>query len=417
MRSDIQNETALRKVQIGKETTLGTAVTPTAKLGGMLNVTQDRPLVDKAARDGTFGVAKNPKFGTRSFGGTYDDELSYEDFPILLQYGVAVAPSATDDGEAVHGYTRAYRPGQALFSSFSAEEGVDGLLHKARGLQFGDFTISMDIDDADGNWKWSGNLMVVADAETAPVVTDTATAGTTTSITKAAAGWTIDAYLGLYVKMTGGTAANIGEIAQITTNSATVLTLARALPAAVAASDTFEIFPAFTALTARDVNYIQNEGTQLFIASSLSGLATASNEIIDKMIKFSVTFQNNLSYKKFANNIGVNSSKRGRAKRMISGVVTMEFDDPDEKRIWEKALPDARAIKFQQLNGPVINASPLTNMNAVITVPKIYWEKVDSSGDRAGNMTADYAFKTFADSVAGYDIEYSVKNALATLPA
>jgi hypothetical protein len=35
------------------------------------------------------------------------------------------------------------------------------------------------------------------------------------------------------------------------------------------------------------------------------------------MIKFSITFQNNLSYKKFANNIGTYSSKRGRAKRMI----------------------------------------------------------------------------------------------------
>jgi hypothetical protein len=293
MRSDIQNETALRKVQIGKETVLGTAVTPTAKLGGMLNITEDRPLVDKAARDGTFGVAKNPKFGTRTFGGTYDDELSFEDFPILLQYGVAVAPTAVDDANTVHGYTRAYRPGQALFSSFSAEEGVDGLLHKARGLQFGDFTVSHDIDDADGNWKFSGNLMVVADALTANLFNGTATAGTTTTITQAAAGWTIDAFLGGYVKMLTGTAANIGEIRQISTNSATVITVASAFPAAVTAADTFEVLPLFTALTARDVNYIQNEGTQLFIASTVAGLATASNEIVDKMIKFSITLQNN----------------------------------------------------------------------------------------------------------------------------
>jgi hypothetical protein len=65
----------------------------------------------------------------------------------------------------------------------------------------------------------------------------------------------------------------------------------------------------------------------------------------------------------------------------------------------------------------VINVSPATTMNAVITIPKVYWDKVDSSGDRNGNMTADYAFKAFADSAAGYDIEYSVKNTLATLPA
>jgi hypothetical protein len=417
MRSDIQNETQLRKVQIGKETVLGTAVTPTAKLGGVLNITEDRPLVDKAARDGTFGVAKNPKFGTRTFGGTYDDELSYEDLPILLQYGVAVAPTAVDDANTVHGYTRAYRPGQGLFSSFSAEEGVDGLLHKARGLQFGDFTVSMDIDDADGNWKFSGNLMVVNDAVTLPVFNGTATAGTTTTITQAAAGWTIDAFLGGYVKMLTGTTANIGEIRQISTNSATVITVASAFPAAVTAADTFEVLPLFTALTARDVNYIQNEGTQLFIGTNVAALATASNEIVDKLIKFSITFQNNLSYKKFANNIGTNSNKRGRAKRQISGVITMEFDDSVHKRQWELANPPGQALKLQQLNGPVINVSPATTMNAVITLPKFYWDKVDSSGDRNGNMTADYAIKTFADSAAGYDIEYSVKNTLATLPA
>jgi hypothetical protein len=148
---------------------------------------------------------------------------------------------------------------------------VDGLLQKARGLQFGDFTVSMDIDDADGNWKFSGNLMVVNDALTANLFNGTATAGTTTTITQAAAGWTIDAFLGGYVKMLTGTTANIGEIRQISTNSATVITVASAFPAAVTAADTFEVLPLFTTLTARDVNYIQNEGTQLFIGTNVAG--------------------------------------------------------------------------------------------------------------------------------------------------
>jgi hypothetical protein len=417
MRSDIQNETFLRKVQIGKETTIGTAVTPTAKLGGVLNVTQNRPLVDKAARDGTFGVARNPKFGVRTFGGTYEDELSFEDAAILFQYGVCVAPTATDDGNTVHGYSRDYRPTNALFSSFSAEEGVDGLLHKSAGLQFNDFTVSMDIDDADGNWKFSGNLMVVSDSVTLPVFNGTATAGTTTTVTQTAAGWTIDAFLGAYVRMNSGTAANIGEIRQITTNSATVLTLASALPAAVVASDTYEILPLFTALTARDVNYIQSEGTQLFIGTNVAALATASNEIVDKLVKFSVTINNNLSYKKFANNIGRYSSKRGRQKRQITGVFTMEFDDSTHKRQWELANPPGQALKFQQLNGPAINVSPNTFNQVTITIPKFYWDTVDSTGDRNGNMTADYSFKTYVDAANAYDISYLVKNTLSALPA
>lgn len=417
MRSDIQNETLLRKVQIAKEVTLGTAVTPTAKLGGMLNITEDRPVSDVAARDGTFGVAKNARFGTRTFGGTYDDLLSFEDMAILLQYGVAVAPSAVDDTNTVHGYSRTYSPGQGLFSSFSAEHMVDGLLEKATGVQFGDVTVSGDIDDADGNWKINvGNLLVKSNAVTLPVFNGVATAGATTTITQTAAGWTIDAYLGAYVKMLTGTAANIGEIRQITTNSATVLTVASAFPATVAAADTFEILPLFTSLTARDVNYIQTEGTQLFIANNLAGLATASNEIVDKMIKFSLTLQNTINPKKFMNNIGVYSQKRGRGKRAVSGVITMEFDDSAEKRNWELALPLARALKIQQLNGPVINVSPATTMQATITVPKVYWDKVDSSGDRNGNMTADYSFKGFSDGTNA-DIIYLIKNTLATLPA
>jgi hypothetical protein len=406
----------LRKVQIGKETTLGTAVTPTAKFGGVLTITEDRALVDKAARDGTYGLAKNPKYSPRAFGGTYEDELSYEDLPMLLQYGSAVAPAATDDGNTVHGYTRTYRPGQTLFSSFSAEQGVDGLMEKAAGIQFNDWTISGDVDDSDGNWKWSSNLMVVSNSVTTPVVSDTATSGSTTTIVKTAAGWTIDAYLGLYVKMLTGTAANVGEIRQISTNSATVLTTA-AFPSAVAASDTFEILPAFTSLTARDVNYIQVEGTQLFISSTLAGLATATNEIKDKLIKWSVTSSNSLTYKKFQNNIGVNSTKRGRGKRMLSGVFTLEYDDSVYKRSWEKQYPDQISIKIQQLNGPVLNVSPATTSSAIITIPKANWNKIDSSGDRNGNMTADYEWWGFADATAGYDYDITVKNSLVTLPA
>lgn len=418
MPSTIQNETLLRKVQIGKETTIGTAVTPTAKMGGVLNVTQDRPLVDKPARDGTYGVARNPKFGNRTFGGTYEDELSFEDWAILLQYGVAVAPAGVSDGQTTPRYLYDYKPGQGLISSFSAEEGVDGLLKKSAGLQFNDFTISMDIDDSDGNWKFSGNLLPVSHSLTLPVVAATnATGGSVSTVVKTGAAWTINAYQGGYVKMLTGTTGNIGEIRQIASNDATTLTLATPFPSAVANADTFEIFPLFTSLSGRDVDYIQNEGTQIIIGSNVAALATASNEIKDKLIKFSVTYDNQFVLKKFANNVGVYSAKRGRKKRMISGVFTMEFDDPGQKRIWEQTNPPGQALRFQQILGPQVNASPATYKTATITVPKFYYDKIDDSGDRNGNMTADYQWKAYADVSAGYDISYAVNNQLATLPA
>lgn len=415
MPSTILNEVELQKIQVGTEATLGTSVTPTFKLYGNLTVNRDRPLTAKPTRDGTFAVASNVKFGLTSFDGQYDDELSYEDLAILPRYAIATPPTATDDGNAVHGYTRAYRPGQTLFNSFSAEHGVDGLLFKATGCQFSEFTVSWDVDDADGNWKVSGPLYVKSDA-LGTITSDTTNAvGTTTTIVKTAAGWTIDAFLGQYVAMRTGTASNIGEIRRILSNSATVLTLETALPAATASGDTFEIMGAFTTLSNRSVDYIATEGTQLFIGNDVAALATASNEVKDKMIKGSVTMQNNLVNKKFTDNIGTYSAKRGRKKRTGSGVITMEFDDWKERAIWEAALPIPRAIKVQQLNGPTINVSPATKKTATIIIPKIYWDD-QNMADRDGNLTQDYSFGIYLDTTAGYDIEYSSKTTLAALP-
>jgi len=68
-----------------------------------------------------------------------------------------------------------------------------------------------------------------------------ATGGTTLTVVKAAAGWTIDQLIGQTVTMTGGTAGNIGLTRTITDNSATVLTVGVAFPFAVANLDAFTI--------------------------------------------------------------------------------------------------------------------------------------------------------------------------------
>ncbi|MBI5075634.1 MAG: hypothetical protein HZB62_10790 [Nitrospirae bacterium] len=57
---------------------------------------------------------------------------------------------------------------------------------------------------------------------TAPV-TGTATGGSTSTLIKAAAGWTVDAYIGKFVKITAGT--GIGQVRKITDNDATTLTV------------------------------------------------------------------------------------------------------------------------------------------------------------------------------------------------
>jgi len=71
------------------------------------------------------------------------------------------------------------------------------------------------------------------------VATQLATSGTTTTITKTAAGWTVDVYLGKSVYITVGT--NVGLRRTITTNSATVLTVSPAFPTAIDATSSFQI--------------------------------------------------------------------------------------------------------------------------------------------------------------------------------
>lgn len=416
MTSTIQNEVDLKRVQAGTEAVYGTAVAPTFRLGGDLVINKDRPLVDRPVRDGTYNVSTSAKRGTTTIDGTYADDLSFEDGPILMRYGVSAPPTPVSDGETVPGFDWEYRPGQSLFQSFSAEHGNDGLKREATGLQFNEFTIGAgDPTSGDGNWTFSGTLVVKSDSM-GTVTPGTATGGTTTTIVNTGGGWTIDAEIGKFAKLTGGTAANIGEIRQITDNDATSLTLDMALPAAVVATDTYEVMEAFTSLASRTVNYIPIEGTQIFLADDVAGLATASNEIEDKLISWSVTQQNRVRNKKFQNNIGGNSSKRGRGRRFITGTTVWEFDDWGEYKNWEASVPTARAIKLQQLNGPVIDAGAGTNMEARIVIPKIEWGRLNPNQDRNGNVTVAMDFWAYHDTGEGYDIEYGFVNTLATLP-
>lgn len=417
--STIINETDWRQVLWGTETTLGTPVTPTYRTYGTFTANKQRPLVNKPEKRRSADGLVNPKVGTTTFDGTYSDELSFEDGACLLRYGACAATTGVSDGQATPGYTYTYRPGDSTkISSATVQDGVDGLPFANAGVQFGEFTISGDIDDTDGTWKFSAPMMMTdRDMMTQILSAQVATGGSTTTIVKAAAGWTVNAYQGLYVRMMSGTAANIGNIRLIASNDATTLTLDSAMPAAVVNTDVFEIMAGFTpAIAERSLNYIQTEGTQLFIADNLAGLATATNEISDKMISFSVTQNNNTKLKKFMDNVGKYSTKRGRGNRFISGTIKMEFDDWNEYKKFESVQPTQRAIKIQQIGGPVINASPETKYTAAIIVPKCFWNAIDANQDRNGNIVANYEFWTYRDTSIAYPISYEFKNRLAALP-
>lgn len=419
--STIQNETIRRRILAGTEASLGAGGVPTFALYGTLSGKKGRALIRDPEFRGGYDGYINPARGPETFDGfTYaDPKLSFQNLAILPRYGVAKPPTAVSDGFTVPGFTRAYRPSNAAVDSWFAERGVAGLPFKTVGLQFDEFTISHNADNAAGNWEWGSNLTVVDDdmiplfTGTTPVV---ATGGSATTVVMTTAGWTVDAHAGKYVAMRAGTAANIDQIVEILSNTATTLTLATALPAAVVAGDTFEISGAFTpGITDRTIEYIQNPGTQLIIADTVAGLATPSNLINDKMISFSVTQRNMYRSKRFSDNIGGVSKKRGRGMREVTIEIAMEFDDWKEYREFERAYPKDRAIRVQQLNGPVIDATAGSKQTAMITIPKGQWDDIDPQQERDGNITGTYMALAYLGS-DGYVVEYASKTKLAVLP-
>jgi predicted CXXCH cytochrome family protein len=70
----------------------------------------------------------------------------------------------------------------------------------------------------------------------------TATGGAATSVVQSNKTWQTDQWKGYFVQMTGGTSANIGQVIQIATNTATQLNLAFGFPATVTSGDTYIIF-------------------------------------------------------------------------------------------------------------------------------------------------------------------------------
>lgn len=416
--SPMLNDDNQRQVLAATEATPGAGGTPTFRLYGDVKIKRAQPLIRKPQYRGSYDGYRSPRRGVPDFTGTYTDVegLSFEDFAILMRYGVIKSPTPVDDGNTAHGYSRTYIPSNAAYDTLAMEHEFNGAVGVATGIRFDDFTIGHNVDNADGSWTFSSNLFIRNDALKAKA-THTATSGSTTTAVDSGASYTAHALIGQYAAFRTGTTANIDEIRLITENTTTGLTF-DALPSAVAASDTFDILAAFTpSIGERDVEYIPNEGTRLYIADAYASIA--SNEYKEKMIAFSVQHTNKTVKKRFSNDVGGYSKKTGRGMREVVVQITMEFDDPKEREIFESTvLPKARAIRFEQ-TGSVIDSGASTKKLAQINLPSVYWDDVDTTQERSTNVIGVYQGLAHAngDAVAfGGVVGYTTKTTLATLP-
>lgn len=411
VQNTLPNEQQLTRFYAGTEAFLGTLVPPTFKLYGELQLNLARALADRNEYAGTRFKDYTPVRGPSIVDGTYVQPLSYEDLPMLARYALVGGSAAVDDTNTVHGYTYTQKPTPGKFDIdfLSGEYGFTGLPFQCTGFHFPEFTISGDIDDAEACWKWNSRVLALTKTLKA-AVTDAATSGSTTTIVKTAAGWTVDQFAGAYVMMTGGpTTANLNQKREILSNTATTLTVIGAFPAAVVATDTFQIGGLFTAgIADRTRETIDFPGTQLFMDQAST---IGTSQVLGRFISFSVTWANNSVGKRFAENT-TGYSRYGFGAHVVTGQIRMEFDSRAEYDWW--LANTAQKIRIKK-TGTVIDSGAVTAKNAQID---IYNAQFDSfpMDTRDNNVTTTITFRGYVDATAGVPAAIITKNKLATLP-
>jgi hypothetical protein len=407
------NSQALKRGYFGTEAIAGVPVTPTYRVYADLTLTKTRQLAERQEFAGTLFGDYTPVFGPWEIDGTLMQPLTYEDLAILPRYSLAGGGTGVSDAQTTPGYTYTRRPDPDSLNIDSAtiEGGTPGMAWRAAAVIFPEFTISADIDDSEAVWKWNSPIKAISRDYVASV-TGVATAGTTTTVTKAAAGWVVDAYAGSYVRMTGGTAGNIGQVREITSNSATVLTVSQAFPSAVANTDTFEILGNFTTgIADRTREMIAGPGTDLYMDAVGGTIGTTA--ITGRFISFSVTYNSGLStFKRFMENIDSFTAKPDLGLRRVTGQIRLEHDRLDEWNLFEDGTP--RKIRIRQ-TGSTIDSGAATTKSATIDIYNAVFSSF-SEDTRNSNITATLGFTGFVDTTEGVQWQLAVKNTLSVLP-
>src|SRR5699024_9643398 len=139
---------------------------------------------------------------------------------------------------------------------------IDGLAWMSTGVRHNEFTLNIDVDDADGVWKFNSNLNVGSKSE----ITDfegVATGGTTTTVTMTGAGWSDDEHVGKFVFIDFGT--HIGAVRLIAIKTEDSLTVRQAFDETPTARNVFRIEGNLPTIPVPEWEKIPTYGTQVFI--------------------------------------------------------------------------------------------------------------------------------------------------------
>lgn len=166
------------------------------------------------------------------------------------------------------------------------------------------------------------------------------------------------------------------------------------------------------ALTDRATEVILARGTKLYIDDA--GGTIGSTQKTGSLIKCSITVNNNIHYKAFAEDVTyVAANKVGRGARTLDAQFTFEFDSDIEFAKYRAAIAAQRLIRLEQ-SGSQIHGASVVNKRMRLDMYG-FWNSWSRS-DREGNLTADFGLAGFFDQAAAKTFSAEIINALITLP-
>lgn len=166
------------------------------------------------------------------------------------------------------------------------------------------------------------------------------------------------------------------------------------------------------ALSDRTTEVILARGTKLYIDDA--GGTIGSTQKTGSLISASITVNNNLHFKAFAEDVTyVAANKVGRGRRTLDAQFTFEFDsDTEFAKYRNTTSPQQRLIRLEREGASPIHTTVYKRMRIDMYG---YWNSW-SRGDRQGNLTATFGFAGFYDESAAKTFQLAIVNALSSLP-
>lgn len=162
-----------------------------------------------------------------------------------------------------------------------------------------------------------------------------------------------------------------------------------------------------TSLPDRTTEVIKAPTTKLYIDDTTLG----STQVTAKFISATVSGNNNIHYKAFAENeTAFAANKVGRGPRTFDATITLEFDSDAE---FAKMRAGTQRFVRILATGSQINDDP-TLSTAQIDMNG-YWNTI-SWGNREGNIIATFGLAAYYNASSAYDLKLTVINDIETLP-